>query len=146
MEEPSKRSWCTRRRRLLVSTFAIAFRQDDTLSQSPILREPLIDYSCAEDKAPGILDLFFAATVGVHDLTVLTLYVRHFVPLEIPLVNTFESQPPDSVDHQSKRLTTIPDNLREVRRQCSPRPARQRRCAQIWSTLFRCRPTPQRVP
>jgi predicted nucleic acid-binding protein len=43
--------------------------------------------------APGLADVIIAATARVRRLTVLTRNLRHFVPLEIPAFNPFQSLP-----------------------------------------------------
>ncbi len=53
----------------------------------------LMDGARATGQAPGFADLAIAATAGVHDLTVLTRNVRHFAPLDIPVINPFDSLP-----------------------------------------------------
>ncbi len=53
----------------------------------------LMDRARATGQAPGFADLAIAATASVHDLTVLTRNVRHFAPLDIPVINPFDSLP-----------------------------------------------------
>ena len=53
----------------------------------------LMDTARATGQAPGFADLAIAATARVHDLTVLTRNVRHFAPLNIPVLDPFESLP-----------------------------------------------------
>ena len=53
----------------------------------------LMDQARATGQAPGFADLAIAATARVHDLTVLTRNVRHFAPLDIPVIDPFESLP-----------------------------------------------------
>ena len=53
----------------------------------------LMDRARATGQAPGFADLAIAATAGVHDLTVLTRNVRHFAPLDIPVINPLDSLP-----------------------------------------------------
>ncbi|MCY3878339.1 MAG: type II toxin-antitoxin system VapC family toxin [Rhodobacteraceae bacterium] len=53
----------------------------------------LMDRARATGQAPGFADLAIAATAGVHELTVLTRNIRHFAPLDIRVVDPFESLP-----------------------------------------------------
>ena len=53
----------------------------------------LMDRARATGQAPGFADLAITATAGVHDLTVLTRNVRHFAPLDIPVIDPFDSLP-----------------------------------------------------
>lgn len=53
----------------------------------------LMDRARATGQAPGFADLAIAATAGVHELTVLTRNIRHFAPLDIRVIDPFESLP-----------------------------------------------------
>lgn len=53
----------------------------------------LMDRARATGQAPGFADLAIAATASVHGLTVLTRNVRHFAPLDIPVINPLDSLP-----------------------------------------------------
>ena len=54
---------------------------------------PLMDKARATGRSPGFADLAIAATADSRNLTVLTRNLRHFVPLEIPATDPFESLP-----------------------------------------------------
>jgi predicted nucleic acid-binding protein len=43
---------------------------------------------------PGFEDIAIAATADVHGLTVLTRNLRHFTPLDVPVLDPFQGLPP----------------------------------------------------
>ncbi|MBF6567986.1 MAG: type II toxin-antitoxin system VapC family toxin [Candidatus Binataceae bacterium] len=53
----------------------------------------LSDRARSKGHAPGFADVAIAATASAHSLIVLTRNMRHFLPLEIPVHNPFETLP-----------------------------------------------------
>jgi predicted nucleic acid-binding protein len=53
----------------------------------------LSDRARGKGLSPGWPDLAIAATAAANRLTVLTRNIRHFAPLEVPVLNPFESLP-----------------------------------------------------
>lgn len=45
-------------------------------------------------QAPGFADVIIAATARRHRLTILTRNLRHFEPLDVPVINPFDGLPP----------------------------------------------------
>lgn len=52
------------------------------------------DQALAKGHTPAFPDLAIAATAATHGFTVLTRNVRHFAPLEVPLLNPFMARLP----------------------------------------------------
>jgi predicted nucleic acid-binding protein len=53
----------------------------------------LSDRARSQGRSPGFPDLAIAATAAVHNLTVLTRNLRHFVPLGVPAHDPFAALP-----------------------------------------------------
>ena len=54
----------------------------------------LSDRARGQGHAPGFGDIIIAATAQRHSLTILSRNVRHFVPLNVPLIDPFTALPP----------------------------------------------------
>jgi predicted nucleic acid-binding protein len=54
----------------------------------------LSDMARGQGHAPGFADIIIAATARRHRLTILTRNLRHFAPLDVPVLNPFEGAPP----------------------------------------------------
>lgn len=55
----------------------------------------LSDLARSRGHAPGFADIVIAATARRHQLTLLTRNIRHFAPLDVPVIDPFESLPPE---------------------------------------------------
>ena len=55
----------------------------------------LSDLARGRGHAPGFADIAIAATARRHDLTILSRNTRHFVPMDIPVINPLEALPPE---------------------------------------------------
>ena len=54
----------------------------------------LSDEARGQGHAPGFGDIIMAATAQRHSLTILSRNTRHFVPLNLPLIDPFTALPP----------------------------------------------------
>jgi predicted nucleic acid-binding protein len=54
----------------------------------------LADLARSRGQAPGFADIAIAATARRHDLTILSRNARHFVPMDVAVVDPFEKLPP----------------------------------------------------
>jgi toxin FitB len=54
----------------------------------------LLDKARAAGRTPDFVDVAIAATAQVHDLTILTRNVKHFMPFGVPLMDPFQGLPP----------------------------------------------------
>jgi len=55
----------------------------------------LSDEARGRGQAPGLADIIIAATARRHGLTILSRNVRHFVPLGVPVIDPFDTLPPE---------------------------------------------------
>jgi predicted nucleic acid-binding protein len=53
----------------------------------------LSDLARSKGHAPGFADIIVAATAQCHRLTILTRNIRHFAPLNVPILNPFARLP-----------------------------------------------------
>lgn len=54
----------------------------------------LSDHARGQGQAPGLADLIIAATARRHGLTILSRNIRHFAPLDVPVLDPFAALPP----------------------------------------------------
>jgi predicted nucleic acid-binding protein len=55
----------------------------------------LSDRARGQGQAPGFADIIIAATAQHHGLTVLSRNLRHFAPLGVPVLDPFDTLPPE---------------------------------------------------
>jgi hypothetical protein len=53
----------------------------------------LSDHARGQGQAPGLADLIIAATARRHGLTILSRNLKHFAPLDLPVVDPFAALP-----------------------------------------------------